>query len=171
MSKKTADLADSYLARGVAHCIAPEDIEDGYAPPGCMSDLMHGGINDAGTWQQSGPDPYFADFEGTGDQDITMTQAGRSHPQTDETWCRYEDTSQGARQLGPSRNDHPEPSNYRHDNNAKLYPGNDWNEDYRSGPGTKERSPRMASFTDGKTQMDRAGHGPTGGNTKKKFTR
>lgn len=170
MSKKTADLADSYLARGIAHCIAPEDIEDGFAPPGCMSDLMHGGINDSGSWQQSGPDPYFADFEGAGDQDETMTGRGRAHPATEVTYARYEDTPQGARQLGPSRGDHPEPDNFRHDGGG-AYPHDDWNEPYRAGPGTRERSPAKASFTDGKTKMDRAGHAENGGSATKKWRR
>lgn len=171
MSKKTADLADSYLARGIATCINPEDVQDGYTPPGCMSDLMHGGINDSGSWQQSGPDPYFADFEGTGDQDETMTGRGRSHPATEVTYARYEDTPAGARQLGPSRGGRPEPGNFRHDG-AGEYPASDWNEPYRAAPGVSERSPERTSFTGNKrTPMDREGHAENGGSAVKKWRR
>lgn len=144
------DKANSNFARGIAYCVAPEDVQDGYAPPGCMSDLMHGGINDSGTWQQSGPDPYFADFEGAGDQDQTMTGRGRSHPLTEVTYYRVEDTPRGARQTGPNEGNHPEPNKFRHE---------DWNEDYRQGP-KMAQSPKATSFTGNKAvKVDRTKDG------------
>lgn len=152
--------ADTHFARGFAFAVAPEDVQDGYTPPGCMSDLMHGGINDSGMWQQSGPDPYFADFEGAGDQDMTMTGRGRSHPYTEVTYARYEDTPKGARQLGPAVSDSPEPDDYRNEK---------WNEEYRQGPALRE-SPARASFTGrANAPQDTRYNEDSGGSAKRKW--